>query len=327
MGKIYEIANEVGVSTATVSRVFNKKPYVKEEIRQKVLGAARRLGYSPKFTVRKDNIAIIVEGLDKINLGNYETLLIATISRYLIKERFNFEIIPIHEIDFLHQNFIEGALAILYDSESIKKIKTVANNVPVLTINYPLENFHGVYSDHKQGMKLAVEYLAKHRHARIGLFLDYLTSWGSKERIKGYQESVKEFHLEFDEERIQSREKQSIFESVARIVKTKPTALIIASEDSVLPVTYALHLLDKKIPADISVVSYENKRISQYLSPPHTTISQHLEEMAEISVEKMAGIVRGEENGKVVVAIENGLIERDSVKKEGGDEQWKRKGK
>lgn len=314
MNRIYEVAKAAKVSTATVSRVFNRKPYVKDELRQKVMDAARRLEYSPKFTARKDNIAMIVEGLDRINLGNYETLLIATISRHLIRERFNLEIVPIHEIDFLCQNFVEGAMAILYDSESIRKIKTIADRVPVLTINYPLKNFHTVYSDHKQGLKLAMEYLVKHRHTRIGLFLDYLTSWGSQERVKGYRESVKEFRLEFDEERIQSREKQSIFEAAARIMKTKPTALIIASEDSVLPVTHALHLLDKKIPADISVISYENKRISQYLSPPHTTITQHFEEMAEISVAKMVGIVRGDKNGKVKVVIENSLIERDSVK-------------
>ena len=44
---IQEIAAEANVSTATVSRVFNKHPYVSSETRNKVMAAAQKFGYAP----------------------------------------------------------------------------------------------------------------------------------------------------------------------------------------------------------------------------------------------------------------------------------------
>jgi len=314
MTKIHDIARHTGVSVATVSRVFNKKPYVKEHVRKQVLASARELGYAPRVTTRKSNILIIVEGLERINLGNYETLLLTTISKHLIRERVSFEIIPIHEVDYLYQNSAEGAVAILYDTESIRKIQHV-KSFPLLTINYPVRNCHAVFSDHEQGIVLAMEHLVEQGHRRIGLFVDYFTSWGSKERIRGYHDSIGRYSLPFDKEFLQSREGQSFLEATARIIKAQPTALIIASEDSVMPVTYALHLLNKRIPSDISVVSFENARISQYCVPPHTTICQPLEQMAEISARKILEVIREKTGSRIEVCMKNTLIERQSVRK------------
>jgi len=50
--KIEDVAREAGVSTATVSRVLAGKPYVSEELRRRVLEAARTLNYRPSRVAR-----------------------------------------------------------------------------------------------------------------------------------------------------------------------------------------------------------------------------------------------------------------------------------
>jgi len=87
---IKEIAKLAGVSPSTVSRVFNKKPYVKEDIRRKVLEIARRVNYFPKQTARKINLGILVEGVEEINIGGYESMILTTIAKYVLKNNFTF---------------------------------------------------------------------------------------------------------------------------------------------------------------------------------------------------------------------------------------------
>jgi DNA-binding LacI/PurR family transcriptional regulator len=52
MKGIARLAQELGISTGTVSRALNGKPDVSEETRQKVLEAARRRGYAPNQAAR-----------------------------------------------------------------------------------------------------------------------------------------------------------------------------------------------------------------------------------------------------------------------------------
>ncbi|MCD6156103.1 MAG: LacI family DNA-binding transcriptional regulator, partial [Candidatus Atribacteria bacterium] len=69
MTTIYDIAKKAGVSPATVSRVLNNKPGLKESTRQKVLQIAKELNYSPNYLARSlkkqrtDTIALIVSDI------------------------------------------------------------------------------------------------------------------------------------------------------------------------------------------------------------------------------------------------------------------------
>src|SRR6476619_5565939 len=52
MASIKEVAEAAGVSTATVSRVFSNKPYVRAEVRARVMAAVEQLAYRPNRAAR-----------------------------------------------------------------------------------------------------------------------------------------------------------------------------------------------------------------------------------------------------------------------------------
>lgn len=312
---IKEIAKRAGVSPSTVSRVFNKKPYVKENIRRKVLEVARRVNYFPKQTARKINLGILVEGVEEINIGGYESMILTTIAKYILKNNFTFEIIPVYEIDFIYRNFYDGIISLIYWPETTERIKKL-KNIPIISVNNPIPGCYNVYSDHRESVVIAVEHLISKGHKRIGFFRKTDKSWGSKERLKGYIETLRKHKIEYDERLVEEEDKNhSVLKAITKICKNNPTSLIICGEDAVMEVVYSLYLLNKKIPDDISVISFENKYISQFLTPPHTTIFQNFEKIGESVVEIAKKLINGEKIKEKNVVIRNTLIERESVKK------------
>lgn len=312
-GKIYQIAKKSGVSTATVSRIFNGRPYVKDEVRTKVLQVAKKLNYTPKQTARRTNIAVLIEGINTLNIGGYESMLLTTLTKYLTKNRYTFEILSIGETDILHTHFFDGIIAILYYSDSLIKLKEI-HDLPIVTINCPLEGLNNIYSDHRQGVKLAFDYLVSKGHKKIGMFLREKVSWGDRQRIASYCECLKKHRIPFNENLLQVEKSSSLIEAVARICKAEPTAIIICGEDTPLEVSYALNLLNKQVPEDISIISFENSSISPYLNPPHTTICQHMDEIGRTTIERIKNLTNTQKEDLTATVIKNTLIERNSVK-------------
>lgn len=77
--RINDIAKTAGVSVSTVSRVFNNRPYVKEELRKQVLEVAVDMDYTPKSMARRDTISIVISRPDDFVSNNYERSLVRSV--------------------------------------------------------------------------------------------------------------------------------------------------------------------------------------------------------------------------------------------------------
>jgi LacI family transcriptional regulator len=77
-----------------------------------------------------------------------------------------------------------------------------------------------------------------------------------------------------------------------------------------------MYLLDRKIPDDISLITFEDPQVTQYLTPPHTTVSQNIPKLAETVAELALGTILKKGNSTIKnVTLDNQLIIRESVKK------------
>lgn len=310
MSTISEIAKAARVSPATVSRVFNRYPHVAEEVKARVLEAAKTLGYAPKFSSTGNSIAVMVGGKDGLNLGAYENLLMISISRELFKKQHNFEIITDQQIPFMHERAYRAIVVIT---------GTVIEQLPfpginTITINKPFRGVHSVFTDHAQGTRSAVDYLVAHGHRTIGFICGASKVWGNSERYKGYLEGLEKNGLQFDPRLFAAVENVGIFEACARMLPRNPTAMIIAGEGRALALNHALYLMNKRIPDDISVISFEEANVSGFLCPAHTTVDQDLMKIGETVVDLIFRIERENPSEPIQVALENKIIERDSVK-------------
>ena len=90
------------------------------------------------------------------------------------------------------------------------------------------------------------------------------------------------------------------------------TAILAAGESVGLPVAHALNLFHYRIPEDISLISMENRRVSEFLTPPHTTIEQRMDRLAAEAVSLLEQQWNGEQPS-ADIAVEYCLRSRDSV--------------
>lgn len=312
--KITDIARAAGVSTATVSRVFSKHPYVKDDIRKCVLDAAKNLGYAPKFSSPLKDFGIVAGGSGNISIGPYEAQLIKAVSNVLMENNYSSQIITASAIEYLHKNSFRALIAISSDSAPLLPFA----GVPSIIINNPSSNQHSVASDHAQGIEMAFDYLVRMGHKKIAFIGQTADNWGELEREKGYKKSLKKHKMSFDERYfIRADSREAIIEAVALLMKSSPSAIIATTEGRGQIINYALYLLNKKVPDDVSVISFEDELNSRFFTPPHTTVSQNFELLGRTAAEKAIELAEGQYKSKkpFKILLDNTLIERQSVRK------------
>lgn len=311
---LIKIADIAGVSLTTASRVFSNHPYVKASTRKKVIDAAHQVNYEPRVSVSKRNVGIVVESLEHIDEDRYLATILSYMARTLSANSFGFDLIAVRDLDKLEYNFIKTAVAILYQDKSIEKVKA-CSNTNFIMINNVVDGMSCVCSDHREGIRLAYNYLKGHGHERIALFMSHFEGWGSIERRESFLELCRENDCADGSQFLKDSSSDVLSRSVQDILYLGVTAIIIAPEHSVLRVMSELNRLGVKVPDDLSVVSFENIGVSQYIYPAHTTISQGFDGIVNDVVKLVGESMSNTLTMPQTILRPNRLIERESVRR------------
>jgi DNA-binding LacI/PurR family transcriptional regulator len=309
--RLADLAKNSGESIATVSRVINGLPHVSEEKRKRVFTAIKELGYRPSDN-KKKRVAIIVEGIDSIVFNGYQSMLLAAFTRHLSREIFSFEIISSGAVNEWNEALVQGALVLVYTPDSLEAISRL--KIPLLLINTRHKDHPSVCSDHRDSIHLAVEKLVRLGHKRIAHVHTGSRSWGNLERIAAYEEALEKWKLKLDPKLCVAWNGSDDEQKILTLAKLSPTAIIVSSEDNGIRLYGALHRAGKKIPDDISVVSFEFPSVSRYLVPAATTISQNVDAIADLAVKRLKKILEGETDHQGVMLLPDAWIERESTK-------------
>jgi LacI family transcriptional regulator len=314
---ITELARKANVSVATVSRAMNNHPYVKKDVYDRIMNAAHEMNYTPaRKNAQKKRIGIIVSGFDTHALNAYSSNMLLHLSKHCGLNGFSMEIIPFSDLYLVEENFLK--VAVTFEAPAslaeLKKIK----HTRFICVNTRIEGFPCVTSDHAQGVETAVNYLIERGHKNISMILPADTrpflNTSVAQRRAGFLHALAAGGLPSHEDMIVYLYDKPV-ESVAKIIRARnPDALIIAGED-LYPANYAISLLGIGIPKDLSVISYENMFISEYMNPPQTTVAQDFDRLAAEAMKVADDIVSGRQvDPALMIIIPNKFIERESVK-------------
>jgi len=266
------------------------------------------------MSARQLTIAVVIDRHRFTTFGGFVPNLLSCVVEALSKHEVAVELVTEHNLERLDTRLVDGVLAMAWDDSTIELLKRM-RDVAVVTLNrMDVPEFSAVATDHRRQGEMAVEYLAGRGHKRIAMICEERSNWGTQERIEGFTGKLRELELPVDEFSVSFTDHQPMYGLLRRLATmAQPTAIFVANESLGLEASYILqNVLNIRVPQDVSLVGMESPQVSQFLSPPLTTIAQPLDELAERSLEVLLRQI-GNSHEPTRLMLENRLIERESV--------------
>lgn len=196
------------------------------------------------------------------------------------------------------------------------------NGVPTVLLNcYETEagdpRFSSVVPSEVVGGFNATEYLIKAGHKRIGFINGEPWMDAAKDRLKGYRRALASADIAFDASLTREGDWhiKTGFDCTLSLMKeaSPPTAIFCANDLMAVGCLEALRELGLKVPADVSVMGYDDQEIASHTSPPLTTLLLPNYEMGRLAAELLLDEAGGSSQRKRRFKVDGQLVERVSV--------------
>ncbi|QYY34308.1 LacI family DNA-binding transcriptional regulator [Ruficoccus sp. ZRK36] len=315
MPTIHEIAREAEVSIATVSRVFSNHPNVKEELRERVLRVARAHDYYPRLSNRRRTVILITPSRSEHPVQNYVDMVVSHLAEASSRRGYRIEILSEDGLDKLDNTQFCGAIQIS-SGESPWKNWGRRFDAPLVIIDREVpggfEQVTSVRSNEEQGMELAIDYLYRLGHRRIGCLISNSRLGNPQLRMRCLEESLTRRGLPAESYFLRLASEVEYVEEVGKLLRHGVDAIFAPGGSGGIITAYALSLYGKRIPEEISLISSERVMVSRYCVPSQTTITQDYSKLASIAVDAIDAALRRDSFPRETI-LDYQLIERNSV--------------
>jgi len=329
------IADHIGVSVSTVSRVLSGKASdyrISKETEKNVREVAKKLNYSPNqlargLRLKKTNVIGLV-------IPDISNPFFASIAKSVESEarKAGYSImlcdtqedtkIEISSLQLLWNRKVDGVIICPVGQESKHLERLWDTGFPMVVIDryFPELECPSIISDNYQGALDGVNYLLENNHRIIGCIQGFLKTSVNDDRVRGYRDAHKTHNITFDDSLIvgDSFGEQNGYISAKILLNrtVKPTAFFTFSNLICLGVIHAIKEENLRIPEDISIVSFDDHSYANYLSTPISTIVQQKDEMGVIASKLLTDqIESGIRYNTKGVVLPTKLVIRKSVKK------------
>jgi DNA-binding LacI/PurR family transcriptional regulator len=321
------VARLAGVSQKTVSRVFNDEPYVSHESREKVLRAAQELGYRPNNAARALNSGRS-HRLGVVSLGTAlhgPASLLVGIERAARTLGYALSVVNTAEgdadgvagaIDTLLGQGVDGIVV----SEPIDVgPMRLEVDVPVLALGRlpglvaPLVITAGGTADIPA--RTATEYLLGLGHRTVHHVAGPQRWYSARERAEGWRDALLDADIKPPEMVEGDWSAASGYAAGQRLcTDLSVTAVFAGNDDMAIGVIRAMVRAGRVVPADVSVIGFDDVPIAAYVNPPLTTIGQAFDSHAAAGLNALVlGIENPDETPQVDDAQFSELIVREST--------------
>ena len=326
--KLKDIAQHLGVSTVTVSNALSGKKGVSEELRGKILQAARQMGYDMKrYELSEDSYMIgVIVNYNYLGIGTsfywalYQQLAFAALKNQNLTMLESVEDVQQNKgtlPQMIRENKVDGLIVIGWMKESyIRKVVKEAG-VPVVFLDFNLSEVKcdAVLSSNYIGMYKVTRYLVEHGHRKIAFLGSVKENDNVLDRYYGYRKGLMESGIEPQEKwkiGTEDLQKESFWENFS---KDMPTAVACFSDYHAGKLYDGLQMHGYRVPEDISVASYDDYLFGHSFAQQLTSYHVDMKSMAETAVKMLQNRIRGSNKSFEVRYIDSNITERSSVRK------------
>ncbi len=331
MPTIVEVAKRAGVSIATVSNVIRGTKRVSPALQQRVEAAIRELDYYPNEIARSLKVKQtrmlgivvpditnpffpeIVRGAEDIAFERGYFLVTANTDEQIGRER--------RIVGALRSYRADGILLASTPGNDVTHIQQViAAGLPVVCLDRPVSGVQAdaVLLDNVRGSRECVRHLIQMGHRRIALITGQLKAQIARERLKGYEEALREADIEVDPALVMEGDfrEESGYRLTRQLLQKRLPATAIFTSNGVMTLG-ALKAFEEqgiKCPEDIALATFDDLAVDHSFHPRLTAVVQPSYEMGARAATILIDRIEGKSNGRLaLVRIVPTLIIREST--------------
>lgn len=328
---IYDIAESLNLSSATVSRGLKDHPAIRKETKMRILEKAKEMGYRHNLFAsnlrrnKTNTIGVIVPRLNSYFMSS----VIAGIEKVVNEAGYNLVISQSLEsekkemvsIRTMFNSRVDGLLVSLaYDTQDESHFKIILDkNIPLIFFDRVFEHplCTSVIIDNYAAGYAMTEHLISQGRKRIVHITANLKRNVYAERLRGYKQALADHHIPYDEKLIfiNNLGEAACVEAVQSLLQMDPLpdGIFSSNDSSAVVCIRELKMAGINIPEQIAVGGFNNEPISTVIEPNLTTIHYPGQEMGEVCASILIRKLAKPDNADLNrVVLRHKLIVRDS---------------
>lgn len=325
MVTIRDVADEAGVAISTVSNVLNGVDVVSDATKEKVLDAVEKLKYVPNMNAKflksskKNTIGLFLSSIQ----GDYYRMLMQAIHLQCKLKGYQLNIYVSNEntseeiYGMIISSGVEGAI-VFNESLHDEFIDRITMPMVFIDREYAGKNMSSVNINNIEGASLAMEYLIRQGHRRIGYIHGH--SMDDEQRFRAYKNVLNKYSIPIDESIILRGyfEEQLAYSEMRVLILKKiplPDAFFCANDEMAWGSIRALNEAGIKVPENISIIGYDDINMSAHFTPPLTTVHSPVTELGYASTTELMRLMEADKSEEgTITRLSPSLIVRDSCR-------------
>lgn len=325
---IYDVANRVGVSLATVSRVVNGNKNVRDSTKEKVLKAIDELGYQPNAVAR--GLASKKSTTIGIVMPDVTNLYYAELTRGIndVANMYHYDVLltntdddPVRDvlaINSLESKQVDG---IIFMGNELDQgvMKTIdALNIPVVLAGCvdAQKKLPSVNIDYIDAYYEITASLLRHGHENVALVMGSLDEAINRDyRLAGYTKALNEVGRQVDEKLLftTGRDYQKTLELAPKVVASGATAMIVYDDVVAVALLNYLHDHHFDLPGQMELVTSNDTNYSIISRPQLTSIAQPKYDIGAVAMRMLTKLMNNEDLKEQAVKLPHTIVQRQTT--------------
>lgn len=328
---LQSIADRVGVSRMTVSNAFSRPDQLSAELREKILAAADELGYvgpDPAARAlargRTGSVGLLLN--DRLSAAFEDAVaseFLASVADALADNGLALTLLtPSSRAGFVPARDVamDGALVYICEPDSTDLAWLDRRGLPQVSVDQnKRDGVSSINVDDRGGARAAAQHLIDLGHRAVGVLTlettvgDLSQNYPARERMLGWHDALDEAGIVPSVAAVPYLPADAAEAAARRLLDRpdRPTALLCFSDAFAAGAVRAAEQLGLTVPADLSVVGYDDSPLAVFGRPPLTTVRQDVEVKGQAAVASLVATMSGSAPDDVL--LPTALVRREST--------------
>ncbi len=308
-----DIARELGVSVATVSRALQNSPRISKDRRQAIQQYAREHNFTPNVlaeSLRSNKLKVVkvigviipefvhyffasvLRGIEEKASANGYRIMVAQSGEHYERE--------VQLCQSLYENKVCGIIiSQAKDTQNYAHFqRLIDKGVPIVFYDRICTGINAsrVVVDDYQGAFHAVDYLISTGCRRIAFFGSQMNMEIAKNRFNGYKDALLKNGLPFDASLAyfcDTRQDAELLTPRLLVAEDRPDAFFAINDDTAVGILYTAKRMGLRVPEDVSICGFANDVSAVSCDPLLTTVEQQGVKIGEEAADVLMGYVEG----------------------------------